>query len=388
MKPQLLLLAAIAGSSPVSAQEAPVPAATPTSAPHASTVRALVHQIHEAYDSVKSYRCRMSFQSSDGGPVLGRGDLFFARPNRLKLSLRSAKGSTWIWADGFNVYQQKSPDSYSKTPDSQDVSAIADVLGGFPTYGVSALGGMLSNPDSDDIGPFHIMPSPPEIDRLRAVIPSNSRTVTFQLEFDSATHFLLRAEVTAESGHKKMTEITTFESIRTDLPIPTGTFTFKAPPGQRLLSDQETNALYDVRLKAGSAPFAFSAKDLTGRPQSLAQYKGKVVVLDFWATWCGPCVASMPDMKAVYAKYHKKGLEILGISLDQEKADLTGFLKQNKISWPQVFGGQGWLDPIPKLYGVQGIPLTIVIGRDGRISAIDVRGQQLEAAVTKALKRK
>ncbi len=144
---------------------------------------------------------------------------------------------------------------------------------------------------------------------------------------------------------------------------------------------------FDPRLKVGTLPFAFTATTLKGETVSPAKYKGKVLILDFWATWCGPCVASMPELRGVYTKYHPKGLEVVGISLDEDKSALTSFIKTNKVVWPQVFDGKGWEARVPGVYGVRAIPFFLIVGKDGKIAAVNPR-DDLEGAVKKALAAK
>jgi len=132
----------------------------------------------------------------------------------------------------------------------------------------------------------------------------------------------------------------------------------------------------------------FKEKDLAGKPLSVSQFKGKVVLVDFWATWCGPCVAEMPNVIKAYSKYHKEGFEVIGISLDSDRGRLDGFLKENKMPWPQFFDGNGWKNKLAKRYGVQSIPATYLIGTDGKIIGKNLRGHALEVAVGKALAKK
>ncbi len=146
--------------------------------------------------------------------------------------------------------------------------------------------------------------------------------------------------------------------------------------------------MFDPRLKPGARPFAIAAKDLNSRPLSLAQYKGKVVLMDFWATWCGPCVGEMPNVIAAYKKYHAQGFDVVGISLDQDKGALTSFLKQNKMPWRQVYDGKGWGSAVPRQYGVMAIPFGLLLNRDGTIAAVEVRGEALPAAIKMALAKK
>lgn len=110
----------------------------------------------------------------------------------------------------------------------------------------------------------------------------------------------------------------------------------------------------------------FQLKDLNGQPLSLSDSKGKVVLLDFWATWCPPCVAEIPHFKELYAQYKDKGFEIIGVSLDQEGVKVVGpFAKKNAIQYPIVIGN----DQVTRSYGgIRGIPTTFLIDRKGKIA--------------------
>jgi peroxiredoxin len=129
----------------------------------------------------------------------------------------------------------------------------------------------------------------------------------------------------------------------------------------------------------------FDEKDVTGKPISVANYKGKVVLIDFWATWCGPCVAELPNVLKAYEKHHGKGFEIIGISLDQDQTKLTTFTKQKNMTWQQFFDGKGWGNKLAAKYGVNSIPATYLLDGDGKIIAKNLRGEDLEQAVAKAL---
>lgn len=133
----------------------------------------------------------------------------------------------------------------------------------------------------------------------------------------------------------------------------------------------------------GTAPLAFNVKDTAGKDLSLEQYKGKVVLIDFWATWCGPCKAELPNVIETYKKWNASGFEVLGISLDQDKDALDAFLKSNDMPWRQHFDGKGWENEIAQLYGVRSIPATYLLDRDGKIVKMNVRGEALKKAVAK-----
>ncbi len=139
------------------------------------------------------------------------------------------------------------------------------------------------------------------------------------------------------------------------------------------------------RLAVGKEPIPFSVKGIKGETISPAAYRGKVLLIDFWATWCGPCMAEMPNVKSVYKKYHGKGFEIVGISLDQSRDKLDAYLAQQGIEWPQYFDGKWWNNDVAQMYGIKSIPSTLLVDREGKIRYKSLRGRQLETAVEKLL---
>ncbi len=134
------------------------------------------------------------------------------------------------------------------------------------------------------------------------------------------------------------------------------------------------------------APFKETATD--GRVVDLAAYRGKVVLIDFWATWCGPCVDELPHLKAAYEKYHAEGFEVIGISLDKDGDKLAAFTKKHALEWPQLFDGQGWQNKLAQAYGIRSIPATFLLDREGKIIAKGLRGTALATKVGEALAAK
>jgi len=144
--------------------------------------------------------------------------------------------------------------------------------------------------------------------------------------------------------------------------------------------------------KGGKAP-AFTARATDGKEVKFPDdYKGKVVLLDFWATWCPPCVREVPNVVANYEKYHDKGFEILAVSLDRpnDEEKLAKFVKEHKMPWPQIFDTKGGPQRIAQNYNVLSIPFMLIVDGDtGEVLAgADARGPNLGPAIESALSKK
>ncbi|MCE9520213.1 MAG: TlpA family protein disulfide reductase [Verrucomicrobia bacterium] len=124
--------------------------------------------------------------------------------------------------------------------------------------------------------------------------------------------------------------------------------------------------------------------DSHGKSVDLAKLKGKVVLIDFWATWCGPCVAEVPNVVKTYNALHSKGFEIIGISLDSDKAALTKFTKEKGMPWPQYFDGKGWKNSMATKFGIHSVPTMWLVDKEGKLANTHARGG-LEAEVEKLL---
>jgi len=129
----------------------------------------------------------------------------------------------------------------------------------------------------------------------------------------------------------------------------------------------------------------FSAKSPNGSTISLKESLGKVTIIDFWASWCGPCRKENPNVVALYNEFHSKGLNIIGVSLDDDAAKWKDAIAKDKLTWNQVSNLKGFEDPIATLYDVQQIPTTFVLDSKGNIVAKDLRGDELKAKVKELL---
>jgi thiol-disulfide isomerase/thioredoxin len=139
-------------------------------------------------------------------------------------------------------------------------------------------------------------------------------------------------------------------------------------------------------------PFELEFTDASnGSTISMSALKGKVVVVDFWATWCGPCVAELPAMKKLYEKVHGQGVEFLGVSLDQPKDQggldaLKKFVKEKEIPWPQYYQGKGWESDFSRSWGINSIPTMFLVDQEGKLVSVEARGK-LEELIPKLLKK-
>jgi thiol-disulfide isomerase/thioredoxin len=131
-----------------------------------------------------------------------------------------------------------------------------------------------------------------------------------------------------------------------------------------------------------SAQVSWRAVDLDGRVWSSESLRGRVVLIDFWATWCAPCLAELPRLRQLHARYDTRDLVILGISLDRSSArDFRSWLQRQDIGWPQVREVGGYDSPLAAQFGVEVLPASFLVGRDGRLVGRDLRGEALTARV-------
>jgi thiol-disulfide isomerase/thioredoxin len=154
------------------------------------------------------------------------------------------------------------------------------------------------------------------------------------------------------------------------------------PEVAAMASDVVTKQKQLDDLKSKPMDLKFTAVD--GTAINLADMRGKVVLIDFWATWCPPCREEVPDVVAAYQKYHDKGFEIVGISLDQDKDKLLAYTKEKGMLWPQYFDGLGWDNNVSKSFGINSIPAMWLVDKKGMLVTTDGR-EDLAGQVDKLL---
>jgi peroxiredoxin len=138
--------------------------------------------------------------------------------------------------------------------------------------------------------------------------------------------------------------------------------------------------------QVGRPATSFAAEDIKGQALRLEAYRGKYVLLDFWATWCAPCIAELPRLQAAYQAYHNAGFEIIGISLDESKTAIVDFAKARNLPWRQIHNASSTAD-IVEAFGVRSIPATYLIDPEGMIIRLDLRGKVLDQTLRQLIRR-
>jgi thiol-disulfide isomerase/thioredoxin len=151
------------------------------------------------------------------------------------------------------------------------------------------------------------------------------------------------------------------------------------------------NAFFARDLIDAHWPIPLSAVDLDGKPVSLDEYRGKLLLIDFWATWCAPCRLELPGLREAYSKYHDRGLEVVSISFDFPKATppekYRAWVTQSGMAWRHIYDQKGFQGPLARSFFIYSIPAAILVGRDGSVVAMsdDLRGKNLAATIERAL---
>ena len=137
--------------------------------------------------------------------------------------------------------------------------------------------------------------------------------------------------------------------------------------------------------KVGKPAPSFTSEDINGKAVRLDAYRGKYVLIDFWATWCAPCIGELPRLQAAYRTYHDAGFAIIGVSLDESKTAVVDFARARNLPWPQLHNASGSADLVEG-FGVSSIPATYLIDPEGTVIRLDLRGKALDETLNRLIK--
>lgn len=224
---------------------------------------------------------------------------------------------------------------------------------------LNAMLAMNTMPVTAELTPNHFYDLRKKFDAVYQIYPSLPYMLTFEEKFDMKSYnFLTHEERVASYETRANSE------------------------------NEPVSTHYNKIYKEHTEPFEMSFTSFSGKKVDLKKLKGKVVLVDFWATWCGPCVAEMPHVKEVYKKYHKRGFEVIAISLDDDPARLKEYLKKNAIPWEQFFDGKGWKNELAVKHGITGVPTAYLLDRNGVIYTKNGRAEELDAAMQELFEKK
>jgi len=165
------------------------------------------------------------------------------------------------------------------------------------------------------------------------------------------------------------------------------TYAALAPSAKNSIYGKELGESLRIAAKTGlGVKPSFTLPDRDGKNLSLASLKGKVVLVDFWASWCGPCRKENPNLVKAYAKYHDKGFEIIGVSLDDKKENWLKAIDADKLVWLHASDLKGWKSDLAAEYGIRSIPTSFLVDAEGKIIGKDLRGDLLEKKLASIFK--
>ena len=368
----------------------------------------LLRKVGESYRNLKSYY----FQSVT--VLENRSELLFERiempsmaaenrPGRLRTEVRSPFTEEWTVSDGQTTWvymprlkQYMRKNTASSGPGSGgstiSVGGLTTAIGGqvtrYEAIAQEAKAGRIVRDEKVEVGGQ-------KLDCTVVEVQYESRKPSPDVEespktywIDKARHIVVRETHTVRmkdsffGGPTETIQTTTYSVARVNEPLPDSTFVFTPPEGAREVSELNMPGGKRPDL-SGTEAKEFSLKDLDGREISLKDLRGKIVLLDFWASWCGPCRAEMPHIEKLHRELKDKGLMVLGID-DEPPEKARDFLKKSEYTFPTLVDGQR---AVAQRYQVEAIPTVFVIDRGGKISShnIGLRNEdELRAALVKA----
>ncbi len=389
LKPILAALLALTLAGPVRAEPAP-------------EARALLQKVSDGYRALTSYHFVgvMDIRVTGGNdqniqvPVVAAAD----RAGRMHLDIRHPQMGGLIVSDGrltstcvypLNQYTQKPAEAVAeslgmqKPPGNSPLTRYFDLLQGVRTADITGERQVTVGGTPADCWVVRCEMEPPQ-----ALATDSTARITATFWVEKARALVLRDSTSIRlrnpttGTNMTMDQVTSFTLGRVNEALPDSLFAFDPPEGATLVQTFGAQAGPEIPSPLIGKPAPpFTLKGVKGSTVSLASYKGKVVLLDFWATWCRPCRIEMPRVEALHKEFKAKGLVVFGVNFAEEIATVKGFLAQNPYTMPILLDPNG---EVSRLYQADAIPTLVVIGRDGKISAY-YRGVREENVLREAL---
>lgn len=398
----ILMALSVAIPSTLRAQQEAKPVIEPAAQQKLNAMRA-------AYDNLRSYVATVETQL--GGiegeaPQISRARLTYQRPRKLMLRTLPTSNTEkpepfalpislcdgercYFWnprGDTLKYFRAPLPSvAYGREALMQHQVAgylFTPLLAGIdlfaPPWG-HTLKSLKSAPDTNIEGtPVEVIEA-----QIEGASPKEAETLTYFIGRDD--HLVRRVIDSTTTEGLTFTTIETHREMLVNPDLPDNTFLWAAPP--RTEADDSGPQMADPRLTLGERPLPFEVNDIDGKPFRFEDYARKVLLLDFCASWSGPCRRDLPHLQQLYQTYRAQGLEVVSVSFDAERNEFDAFRSARSMPWRHIFEPQGLRGEINKRYQIRAVPFSILIGRDGKIAQVNGRSLLLEEAIKRELRR-
>jgi outer membrane lipoprotein-sorting protein/peroxiredoxin len=345
--------------------------------------RALIAESGNALRAARTYQIEQSVVVELSGGIEHRLQLpvklAASNPDKLRIESDGAVGSTLVISDGENTWMYLGPvKQYTKTPAASSPEAllkslnpgVADILGEMKTKD-PFLSVRVTGEETIETGGqrYECFVVESKLDRIKMPGTLTLEDGVIKMWIDKKTKLSLKQTATAvmQGGALRMpaqmNQTITMLSVKLNQQLPDALFVFTPPAGAQEVKEFEGLVRANADLSGKDAP-DFKLNSLDGKEFSLQALRGKVVLLDFWATWCLPCRRDIPSLEKIYADFHERGLVMIGMNVGENKETVAKFLAQNKLSYPIVLAGE---NEMLQSYSVTAFPTVVLIDREGVI---------------------